>query len=215
MFTGIIEEIGKVEQVQKGAKSSRLVIYAQKIMDDLKHGDSIATDGVCLTVCERSTSTFSVDVMATTLQHSTLGNLQTGDSLNLERALRLDTRMGGHIVLGHVDCHATIIQTYQEDIAHWVEIEVPPQSMKYLIDKGSVCVDGISLTVAKLTDKSFFVSTIPVTQKDTTLAQKKKGQQVNIEWDVLAKYTERLLGFRKAEASATIGMEFLQQNGFA
>lgn len=215
MFTGIIEEIGTIQAINSGVKSSRLTIVADKVLADLKYGDSVATDGVCLTVSALQGNTFSADVMAQTLRNSTLENLQVGSSVNLERALQLSTRLGGHLVSGHIDCEGTIVGVHYEDIARWVKIAIPTQKMRYLIPKGSVAVDGISLTVAKLDENSFSVSTIPVTQEDTTLTQKKEGDRVNIELDVLAKYTERLLNFRKEDKQESkVNMDFLKENGF-
>lgn len=215
MFTGIVEDIGVIKQVVKSSKSTKLTILATKIMSDLKYGDSVATDGVCLTVSELSPMTFSADVMAQTLRFSTLGKLRVGDRVNLERALQLSNRFGGHIVSGHIDCVGRIVNIYQEDIARWIEIEIPRESMKYIVAKGSVSVDGISLTVAKLDKTTFWISTIPVTQSDTTLAQKKVGEDVNIELDILAKYTERLLNFgENKEKKSQIDRDFLKENGF-
>lgn len=215
MFTGIVEDIGVIKQVVKSSKSTKLTILTTKIMSDLKYGDSVATDGVCLTVSELSPMTFSADVMAQTLRFSTLGKLRVGDRVNLERALQLSNRFGGHIVSGHIDCVGRIVNIYQEDIARWIEIEIPRESMKYIVAKGSVSVDGISLTVAKLDKTTFWISTIPVTQSDTTLAQKKVGEDVNIELDILAKYTERLLNFgENKEKKSQIDRDFLKENGF-
>lgn len=215
MFTGIVEDIGVIKQVVKSSKSTKLTILATKIMSDLKYGDSVATDGVCLTVSELNPMTFSADVMAQTLRFSTLGKLRVGDRVNLERALQLSNRFGGHIVSGHIDCVGRIVNIYQEDIARWIEIEIPKESMKYIVAKGSVSIDGISLTVAKLDKTTFWISTVPVTQSDTTLAQKKVGEDVNIELDILAKYTERLLNFgENKEKKSQIDRDFLKENGF-
>lgn len=215
MFTGIIEEIGTIQSIQQGEKSSRLTIVAKKVVGDLKYGDSVATNGVCLTVCEMHGNTFTADVMAQTLRNSSLGSLRIGSRVNLERALQLSTRLGGHLVSGHIDCQGEIVSIHNEDIARWVEIKIPQDLMRYLVEKGSVAIDGISLTVAKLTPTTFSVSTIPVTQEDTTLAEKKIGDKVNIELDILAKYTERLLGFKVEETpKSKVNMEFLRENGF-
>lgn len=217
MFTGIVEEIGTVKKIEKGEKSSHLTIETHKIVEDLKYGDSVATDGVCLTVATLQPNTFTADVMAQTLANSTLGSLQVGSQVNLERALQLQTRLGGHIVSGHIDCVGTIVSIEKEDISRWITITFDKQElMRYLILKGSVCIDGISLTVARLEGNSFSVSTIPVTQQDTTLARKKIGDKVNLELDVLAKYTERLLNFKETETKKkNIDEDFLRQYGFA
>lgn len=217
MFTGIIEEIGVVKRVEAGAKSTRLTIRARKVLEDLKHGDSVATDGVCLTVSHLQGDLFTADVMAQTLEHSTLGDLNIGSSVNLERALQLSTRLGGHIVSGHIDCTGTIVGVEKDDIAQWIKISLSDkEQMRYLIKKGSVSIDGISLTVARLDATTFSVSTIPVTQKDTTLTSKKVGEKVNIEFDILAKYTERLLNRKRIEEKKTdINEDFLRKYGFA
>lgn len=215
MFTGIIEEIGTIQAIQKGEKSSKLTIVADKVLGDLKYGDSVATDGVCLTVSELHGKTFVADVMAQTLRNSTLGSLRIGAKVNLERALQLSTRLGGHLVSGHIDCQGEIVSVHNEDIARWVEIAIPNELMRYVVEKGSVAIDGISLTVAKLTPTTFSVSTIPVTQADTTLSAKKIGDKVNIELDILAKYTERLLNFKVEETpKSKVDMAFLRENGF-
>lgn len=216
MFTGIVEEKGKVQAIEKRAKSVRLKIKAQKIFSDLKHGDSVATNGVCLTVSELGQNYFVADVMNQTLENSTLGLLKAGSEVNLERALRLQDRLGGHVVSGHVDCMGTIVAIEEENIARWYYVTLANEHLRYIIEKGSVCLDGISLTVAKLGTDSFAVSTIPVTQQETILGTKKVGDKVNIELDLFAKYIERLM---KPDLDKTknekLTLDFLTKNGFA
>ncbi len=195
MFTGIVEEIGTIKKVEKGAKSSKLTIEGAKIFDDLKLGDSVAVNGVCLTVTEYTKNTFTADVMNETLSRSNLGDLKNGSRVDLERAMAADGRFGGHIVSGHIDGTGRIVKTEKDDIAVWYTIAADRKIMKYIIEKGSVTIDGISLTVAKVTDTDFSVSIIPHTAKETVLGFKKTGDTVNLENDVVGKYIEHFLSF--------------------
>ncbi|KNZ70654.1 riboflavin synthase subunit alpha [Thermincola ferriacetica] len=218
MFTGIVEELGVLKRIHKGADSARLTIQAEKVLQDVKLGDSIAVNGICLTVTEFNNRFFSVDVMAETLRRTNLLDLQPGNFVNLERALRVGDRLGGHIVSGHIDGVGTIIRQQREDIAIITEIEAPPEVMKYILTKGSVAVDGISLTVVNHTDRTFVVSLIPHTAKMTTLGYKKTGDKVNLESDIIGRYVERLLGCHQQESPAVkktgISLEFLAEQGF-
>lgn len=216
MFTGIIEELGKIKGIHRGSKSARLTIGAKVVLQDVKLGDSIAVNGVCLTVTEFSEAQFSVDVMAETLDKSNIGELKAGDLVNLERAMAVGDRLGGHIVSGHIDGVGKIAGEQQVDIAKLVEIEAPPQVLKYVIRKGSIGIDGISLTVVDVSDKSFWVSLIPHTAKLTTLGYKKVGDSVNLEGDILGKYVERMLGFKeeKKPIKKDLSTDFLAQHGF-
>jgi riboflavin synthase len=194
MFTGIVEELGEVAAVHRLPEdAARLLICARKVMADVGHGDSIAVNGVCLTVVEHGPDGFVADVMGETLQRSTLGDLVSGTRVNLERAVTLSTRMGGHLVQGHVDGVGSV--RGRNPHPHWdvVEIEAPAQLLRYVVEKGSITVDGVSLTVAGVTDASFTVSLIPATMELTTMGRRKPGDAVNLEVDVLAKYVERLL----------------------
>ena len=190
MFTGIVEEMGKIVRVEKGAKSSRLTVSGDKIFSDLKLGDSVATNGVCLTVTSFSKGIFTADVMNETLKRSNLGELRQGSMVNLERAMIANGRFGGHIVSGHIDGTGVITKIEQDDIAVWYTIRADRKIMKYIIEKGSVAIDGISLTIAKVTDNDFSVSLIPHTAKETVLGYKKTGDTVNLENDVVGKYIE-------------------------
>ena len=196
MFTGIIEETGKVEAVAKGSNSAVITIAADKVLEDTKIGDSIAVNGVCLTVTSISGRKFNADVMAETLRRSSLGSLKHGSKVNLERAMAANGRFGGHIVSGPIDGVGVISSFEKEDNAVWVEIETPAKILRYIVEKGSITIDGISLTVAKLTDSSFAVSVIPHTGEETTLLNRNPGDIVNLENDIVGKYVERLMNFK-------------------
>lgn len=217
MFTGIIEEIGTIKSINSNGISSQLCINANKILEDTKIGDSIAVNGVCLTVTSIKSNLFTADVMAETLRRSNLGSLIPQSKVNLERAMPANGRFGGHIVSGHIDGTGTIVETKPEGNAVWIKINCSSNLLKYIIHKGSITIDGISLTVAKVTDSDFSVSIIPHTAANTTLLQKKSGDVVNLENDVVGKYIEKLLSFQKIDEQkpqSKITEEFLRQNGF-
>jgi len=210
MFTGIIEEKGIVKNIRAGGKSSRMVISAAKVLDGLKTGDSINTDGVCLTVTEFSPFTFTVDMMPETMLRSTFGKLKPGSMVNLERALRLSDRMGGHIVSGHIDGTGILDRMRKDENAVWLSIVAEEPILRYIVEKGSVAIDGISLTVAKVDHRAFEVSVIPYTQAETTILAKKTGDAVNIECDIIGKYIEKL----GSSVKEKIDINFLAENGF-
>ena len=210
MFTGIIEELGTVKSVGKGRNSAALKIGADKITEGLNLGDSVAVNGVCLTVVSFDTTGFSAEVMAETLKKSNLGKLKSGDRVNLERAMRLGDRLGGHLVAGHVDATGIIKSAAREDIATVFTIDAPQEVLRYIIAKGSIAIDGISLTVVDYDKTSFRVSIIPHTASMTTLGFKKPGDTVNLEADMLAKFVERLLGSK----AGGMDKEFLARHGF-
>lgn len=212
MFTGIVEEIGTVKSVQ----SKVIIIEASKIFDDLHLGDSVAVNGTCLTVSSFDNKIFNADVTQETLNRTNLGSLKNGSKVNLERAMTLSGRFGGHIVSGHIDGVGSIKSMKKDDNSIILTIEVPKHLMKYIVEKGSVAVDGISLTVASLTDNTFSIAVIPHTLKETVLYYKKEGDKVNIENDVIGKYVERLLTFKEdnEDKKSNITMEFLLKNGF-
>jgi riboflavin synthase len=215
MFTGIIEEIGTIKAVIKSTKSAKLIIQASKVLEETKIGDSISTNGVCLTVTDIYDSSFAVDVMAETIRKSSLSMLSQGDKVNLERALQVGDRLGGHIVSGHIDGTGTIRNIQQEDNAIWITVAADPMILRYIIPKGSITVDGISLTVAYVDDTIFKVSIIPHTKEVTTLLYKKVGDIVNLECDLVGKYIEKLLKPKeKQEEHSNIDLEFLSRNGF-
>ena len=211
MFTGIIEEIGHVKSLHRGAKSFTLEVEADVVMQGTQVGDSIATNGVCLTVTSLTGHGFTADVMPETVQRTALGELKAGSPVNLERALSLQTRLGGHIVSGHIDGTGRISDRRQDDTALWLTVECDSRLLRYIIEKGSITIQGVSLTVARVDSKSFAVSLIPHTQAATTLHAARVGDLVNLENDIIAKYVEKLLG--KAPSDAGI-MQKLKENGF-
>jgi riboflavin synthase len=196
MFTGIIEELGKVSAIEKQPDAIRLTISCGKVLSDLKRGDSISCSGTCLTAMEIDGTSFTADVMLETLKRSSLSEVKVGDVINLERAMQHETRFGGHIVQGHVDGVGEIISREKSDNWDWVRIRISADLMKYVVMKGSITIDGISLTVNELGDDHIAVSLIPETLEVTTLGYKNPGDKVNVEADVLAKHIERLLQFK-------------------
>ncbi len=216
MFTGIIEEVGRILSVSKGINSAQINIEAKKVLEDVKLGDSIAVNGVCLTVTSFKHNSFTVDVMPETIRRSSLNNLKKGSLVNLERALALGERLGGHIVSGHIDCTGKIANIKNEDIATWITVEVPDDALKYIVLKGSVTIDGVSLTVAEVNEKSFSVSLIPHTKGETTLYEKNLGEEVNIECDLIGKYVERLVFMKQKEEKreSKITEAMLREAGF-
>lgn len=200
MFTGIVEELGVVEALEDQGDAIRLTVRGPHVTVDVRPGDSVSVNGCCLTVAERDGETFTADVMRETLDKTSLGVLAPGGRVNLERAVTAQTRLGGHIVQGHVDGTGTVLRRVPSE--HWevVEISLPEQLARYLVDKGSVTVDGISLTVVSAGATSFTVSLIPETLARTTLGFKQEGEPVNLEVDVIAKYVERLITPHKDRA---------------
>lgn len=215
MFTGLVEEIGKVQSVINSTKSAKIIVRCSKILEGLKLGDSISTNGVCLTVTDFSPNSFTVDVMAETMRRSNLKSLSSGDEVNLERALKLEDRLGGHIVSGHIDGVGNITSYEKEDNAVWIAISASSDILKYIVQKGSITIDGVSLTVAYVDESVFKVSIIPHTKEVTTLLRKKIGTEVNLECDILGKYIEKLL-FQKEQAPVKSGIDFnfLSEHGF-
>ncbi|MGN0271538.1 MAG: riboflavin synthase [Lachnospiraceae bacterium] len=216
MFTGIVEEMGTIAGIQKGAKSAVLTIQAEKVFSDIHIGDSIALNGVCLTVTSFSGNTYTADVMNETLRRSSLGSLTIGSKVNLERAMAANGRFGGHIVSGHIDGTGTITKVEKDDNAIWYTIAAEENLMKYIVEKGSIAIDGISLTVAKRSDMDFAISMIPHTAKETVLSQKKPGDIVNLENDIVGKYIEQLMHYEKKEEKkeSRLTKEFLLRAGF-
>jgi riboflavin synthase len=215
LFTGIVEEIGIIKGINKGAESASITIGAKNILEDVKLGDSIATNGVCLTVTHFTKDSFTVDVMPETMRKSSLSNISIGSKVNLERALKLSDRLGGHIVSGHIDGTGVIKEFKKEDNAVWISIEAHEEILKYIINKGSIAIDGVSLTVAYVDKKMFKVSIIPHTGEETTLLNKKIGDKVNLECDLIEKYVERLSGFNsKEENKSPLDLNFLSEHGF-
>lgn len=225
MFTGIIEEIGHVIAVKKQTFSQVMVIAADKVLDGTRIGDSIAVNGICLTVTDIGQGQFSADVMHETMKRTALKNIRAGDYVNLERAMSADGRFGGHIVSGHIDGTGVISDIRKDDNAVWYRISADEKILRYIVEKGSITIDGISLTVAVVTDKYFEVSIIPHTRTATTLSSRRQSDIVNLETDIIAKYVEKLTGYnnqstvyvgkqQKREGNSGITKEFLMMNGF-
>jgi len=215
MFTGIIEEIGSVASIQPSAKSSVLTIQGTTIFEDLHIGDSVAVNGVCLTVSSQTKSTFTADVMHETLKRSSLGVLKRGSSVNLERAMAVNSRFGGHLVSGHIDGTGTINEIKKDANAVWYTIKASKQLLKYIVEKGSIAIDGISLTVAAVTEHHFCVSVIPHTASATILSKKHVGDMVNLENDIIGKYIEKLMGYEETPPKqSSITKDYLAKFGF-
>lgn len=228
MFTGIVEEVGSVSHVISGGVSGEIGIKARTVLENTKIGDSIAVNGVCLTVTSLRPDGFTADVMPETLRRTNLGKLGSGDIVDLERAMAVDGRFGGHIVSGHIDGTGVISEMKKEGNAVWVKIKTADEILALIVEKGSITIDGISLTVAKLDSESFSVSIIPHTASETILLKKKAGDIVNLENDIVGKYVQRLLNGGAASiytsktenslankpGSGGITMEFLAKNGF-
>ena len=211
MFTGIIEEIGTIKGIRRGNRSVVVEIGAAKVLEDTKVGDSIATNGVCLTVTALGNGGFTADVMPETMERSNLGSLKPGDRVNLERALCLNSRLGGHMVAGHIDGTGRITDRVKDENAVWLTIRTTPEILRYVVEKGSVAIDGVSLTVAYVDEAVFKVSVIPHTQEETTLTGKRVGDVVNLENDMIVKYVEKLM---KQPQTKGLSLDFLQANGF-
>lgn len=216
MFTGIVEEMGQIRSIQRGASSAVLSIEADLILEDLKIGDSVAVNGVCLTATSIGAGGFTADVMHETLNRSSLGALQKGSHVNLERAMPANGRFGGHIVSGHIDGTGTIGSIKKDDNALWYTILADAGLLRYIVEKGSVTIDGISLTVADVQADRFAVSLIPHTARVTVLGEKRTGDIVNLETDIIGKYVEKLLkpDMEETKHESGITMEFLAENGF-
>ncbi len=214
MFTGLIEEIGKVVDIFERNKMWSITFECEKILEDVDVGDSIAVNGVCLTVEEYNENLFKANVMAETMRKSNFKYLKKGSSVNLERALKIGDRFGGHIVSGHIDGIGIIEEYEDEGDAIWVSISTSKDILKYIVYKGSIAVDGVSLTVSYVDEKIFKVSIIPHTNENTTLIKRNIKDVVNIECDLIGKYVEKLLLHEKAKKESSIDMNFLIRNGF-
>ena len=219
MFTGLVAELGTVQRLARQGNSYHLTVDAKKVLNNLKIGDSVAVNGACLTVVRMDEGGFTADVMPETVRLTNIGSLQPGSKVNLERTLRLCDGLDGHIVSGHVEGLGTISEQRPEGIAVVVTIATPPELLKYIIKKGSIAIDGISLTVTEVTDTSFSVSLIPHTAKETTLGFKKVGDSVNLETDILGKYVERMLTWNtvakeQASPADALDKKMLLENGF-
>ena len=216
IFTGIIEELGVVKSIAINGASGCITIKARKVLEGTKLGDSIAVNGTCLTVTSINSDGFSADVMAETVRRTSLSQVGKGDMVNLERAMALNGRFGGHIVSGHIDGTGTITKYKKEENAIWVTIKVPEEILNLIVEKGSICIDGISLTVATVSDRDFQVSIIPHTAKETTLIQKKVGSLVNLENDIVGKYIKKFMDNKQESQSkreSGLTMEMLEKYG--
>lgn len=215
MFTGIVEEMGQVEGIQRGKQSAVLTIRAKTVLEGTKIGDSIAVNGVCLTVTSLLSDRFSADVMHETLDRSALSGLRRGSVVNLERAMAADGRFGGHIVAGHIDGTGRITRIKRDDNAVWYTVQATPQLLRYIVEKGSIAVDGISLTVARVEETAFSISAIPHTVAQTALQNRREGDLVNLETDIIGKYVEKLLTpAPETPASSGLTRDFLARHGF-
>lgn len=214
MFTGIVEELGTVKQVVSGSAWGQIEIAGREVLEGTKLGDSIAVNGVCLTVTNLRGDSFTADVMAETMRRSNLGSLKKGDQVNLERAMAADGRFGGHMVSGHIDGTGVISQMKQEGNAVWVTVDTSEELMRLIVEKGSIAIDGISLTVAKEMPGAFQVSIIPHTGEETTLLKKKTGAVVNLENDMIGKYVEKLMRKEPEGGGSSLTLDFLKQHGF-
>ncbi|MGN1168197.1 MAG: riboflavin synthase [Lachnospiraceae bacterium] len=216
MFTGIVEETGTIKKILISGNSGQIQICAKRVLEGTKIGDSIAVNGICLTVTSMSEESFCADVMAETVRRSSLRSLSAGDLVNLERAMAADGRFGGHIVSGHIDGTGTIRSLKREENAVWLTIDTKPEIMRYIVEKGSICIDGVSLTVAKTRETYFQVSVIPHTGEETTLLKRKPGEFVNLENDIVGKYVERFVKARfsgEEQKTGGLTMELLEEYG--
>lgn len=220
MFTGIVEEVGAIKNIKRGQHSAVLTIQAKTVLEETRIGDSIAVNGICLTVTRLFPDGFSADVMHETLNRSSLAGLTAGSVVNLERAMPANGRFGGHIVAGHVDGVGHIANIRRDDTAVWYTVHAGPEILRYVVEKGSITIDGISLTVARVDSQSFAISAIPHTVSVTVLADRKPGDIVNLETDIIGKYVEKLFHFPQEEAapapkqSSGITKEFLTRYGY-
>ena len=216
IFTGIIEELGVVKSIAIDGASGCITIKAKKVLEGTQLGDSIAVNGTCLTVTSINSDGFSADVMAETVKRTSLSQVGKGDLVNLERAMILNGRFGGHIVSGHIDGTGTITKYTKEENAIWVTIKAPDEILDLIVEKGSICIDGISLTVATVSDQDFQVSIIPHTAKETTLIHKKVGSLVNLENDIVGKYIKKLMENNQeeqAKKASGLTVEMLEEYG--
>jgi riboflavin synthase len=214
MFTGIVEETGSIRGVRKGERSASLIVECSEILDGTREGDSISVNGVCLTVTAIKGNCFEADVMPETIRATNLKYLKPGDTVNLERAILASGRFGGHIVSGHIDGTGTISELKKEDNAVWITIEAEAEILKYIIHKGSITVDGISLTVQQVDERTFKIAVIPHTRDYTTLQNRKVGYMVNLECDIIGKYIEKLIVWENNKSKGGVTLQYLMENGF-
>ncbi|NPD85221.1 riboflavin synthase [Lentimicrobium sp. L6] len=218
MFTGLIEEVGEISSIRAGQNSYQFTIKANKVLEDVKIGDSVCTNGACLTVTAITSQRFTVDIMSETVEKTNFSELKIGSKVNLERALRLSDRLGGHLVSGHIDGIGKVKAIHKDDIAWRIHISTTAFILHQILDKGSIAIDGISLTIIKVEDDSFEVSIIPHTAQETTLLGKNINDTVNLETDMIGKYVQRFLSPSTAQTKnqpkKSFDMDFLAKNGF-
>lgn len=216
MFTGLVEEIGEILEMKSGENSSKISISSKKVLEEIKLGDSIAVNGTCLTVTDFTHSFFTVDVMGETLRKSNLKLLKRNSKVNMERAVKAGERLGGHIVTGHIDGVCKVIDIKKEDIATWLVLQPPSDLLKYIVLKGSVALDGVSLTVSEVNEECLSVSLIPHTKAQTTLQYKNVGDEINIECDLIGKYVEKFFSREqeKSPKKSNVTEKLLKENGF-
>lgn len=215
MFTGLIETLGSVRALRRQGEGGQLIINSSLAQADLQLGESIAVNGACLTVISWTTDQFIVDVSPETFERTTLGRLKQGQQVNLERALRLSDRLGGHLVSGHIDCVASLRQRFQDQNTVRMQFDVEPQALRYIVEKGSVAIDGISLTVNHVAENGFSVAVIPHSLGQTTLKNCRQGDEVNIETDLIGRYVERFMAMKDvSKPREQLDMDFLAKNGF-
>ncbi|MBL0387609.1 riboflavin synthase [Tumebacillus sp. ITR2] len=220
MFTGLVEEVGTVAEIRPSGHAIHLKIKSTKVLDGVALGDSIAVNGICLTVTAFDKSSFTVDVVPETMRRTTLHELSANSPVNLERAMQMGGRFGGHIVSGHIDGVGRLVSLQEEDIAKVVRFSAPPNVLRYVVEKGSITIDGVSLTVMDVDSESFRISVIPHTWMITVLRHRRVGSTVNLEVDIIGKYVERLLGphlpgANSQSESTRLSLDFLRNNGFA
>ena len=206
MFTGIVEELGQVQEINTKSSGTQLTISAKLVMDDIKIGDSISINGVCLTVTNRNKNQFSLDMVSETMDKSNLGDLSKGDYVNLERAMRASDRFSGHILQGHVETLGVILDKQQHEDSAIISVGLDPEWMRFCIPKGSISLDGISLTIAKIEANIIEIALIPYTLENTTLGLKSKSDTLNIESDIIGKYVHRIMSFDEDESEIDVGI---------
>lgn len=193
MFTGLIEEIGRIKSLQHSGEASKISIEAKKILDDLKIDDSVSVNGVCLTVVEVNSKGFVAEAVEETIKKTTLSDISSGQKVNLERALTLSTRLGGHLVLGHVDTFGKIIEIRKQTLGTLIKLSYPLEFENYVVREGSICIDGVSLTISEVNGTNFMVSIIPHTAENTLIQEYSRGTKVNLEFDIIGKYVEKMV----------------------
>lgn len=214
MFTGIIEEIGQIKNISTLSNGAEIIINCSEILNDIKIGDSISVNGVCQTVTSYNDSSFKAMLSGETLQVTNFSNEKSGNYVNLERAIKIDSRLGGHIVTGHIDCLGKLVSKEKQDVFTKMTFQIPEDKLKYIIYKGSITINGISLTISETENNSFSIAVIPHTYNNTVLKYLNIRDEVNIETDIIGKYVEKMLGLGNNNQNSKINIDFLKENGF-